>query len=413
MKAVPRLAWLAWGLTMMLSVAGLVLVFLGRQAPMQDDLFAIRGYDALLAITFASVGAPLVVRRPSNPIGGLFLTVAATFGVMAAAEAYAVYALVTREASLPAGEIMAWTHQAAATLVGYLLVAALLFFPDGRLPSRRWRALVGVAVLGWSLDVLSTTFAPGPFPTFRSVDNPFGIGGTAEAWLRAMRDVGELLFVVTMAAAAASLVMRYRRSAAVERQQLKWIASAGTLVALAVVAVVVTVGDDGTGGAARIAQILLVFAVAAFPVSTGLAILRYRLFDIDRIIRRTAAYAAVTALLGGGYVGLVFVFGLLLNPAGGGDLAIAASVLVIALLFRPLHGRVQAGVDRRFDRARYDAAWTIETFSDSLRREIDLETLESQVLAVVETTMRPQHLSLWMRARPPVPVAKGDTDARS
>ena len=248
------------------------------------------------------------------------------------------------------------------------------------------------------VDVLGRAFSPGPVSEeeLGPLDNPLGldaIAGLAPVLLSII--TGLLLLVVVLVAVAAVLV-RLRRARGVERQQLKWFADAASLLGVAVVVAVVL----PSAGSSLVDTVTIMLALAALPVAIGIALLRYRLYEIDRLINRTLVYGLLTALLVGVYAGLVFVLGDLLNPAdGSSELAVAASTLTVAALFQPARRRVQAVVDRRFNRARYDATRTVEAFSARLRDQVDLDTLSSELLGVVDHTVQPTQASLWLRRR--------------
>jgi hypothetical protein len=262
----------------------------------------------------------------------------------------------------------------------------LLVFPDGRLPSPRWRWaawLAGAGVAVMTLGMVASTLGD-PVRIALSEEEPGGLPGL-------VLDVSVIAAAASFLAALVSLAQRWRRARGNEREQLKWVAFAA---GLALVANIVL----------QIFQLpgLGLVGVVLVPVGAAVAILRYRLYDIDRIISRTLGYGLLTALLGLVYVAGVFVSGRLLNPGGKpSGLAVAASTLAVAALFQPARRRVQAAVDRRFNRARYDAARTVAAFSARLRDQIDLDTLSTELLAVVDQTMEPTQVSFWLRPPPP------------
>jgi cytochrome bd-type quinol oxidase subunit 2 len=243
--------------------------------------------------------------------------------------------------------------------------------------------------------VLGRAFAPGPVSEeeLGPLDNPLGldaIAGPAPALLSLIT----VLLLAVMLAAVAAVLVRLRRARGVERQQLKWFAYAASLLGVAVVVAVVL----PSAASSLVDTVTIMLALAALPVAVGIALLRYRLYEIDRLINRTLVYGLLTALLIGVYAGLVFLLGDLLNPAdGSSELAVAASTLAVAALFQPARRRVQAVVDRRFNRRRYDAARTVEAFSARLRDQVDLDTLSAELLGVVDDTVQPTQASLWLR----------------
>jgi hypothetical protein len=280
----------------------------------------------------------------------------------------------------------------ATVVVGLpLLSFVLLLTPTGSLPSPRWRWWARVTVAAPVTLLVATAVASGPLdPKYQAVGGPFDFRGLGGALLV----VNQLALAVTTLAvvvAAGSLVVRFRRARGTERQQLRWVALAAALVVPAGVAVL--------GGMALGATVVLTWAigacVAVLPLAIGAAILRYRLYDLDRIISRALAYGVLTVLLGGGYAGVVLGLGQLLGRQS--SLVVAGATLAVAALFQPARRRIQRAVDRRFNRRRYDAAQTITGFSARLRQQIDLDTLTTELLAVVAQTMQPTQVSLWLR----------------
>jgi hypothetical protein len=342
---------------------------------------------------YPTVGAVIVARRPGNPVGWLCCAVGLLLGPAFLGQDYAWYALVHEPGSLPAGLAMAWLGQWPWRVVLGLLSFLLLLFPTGRLVSARWRPVAWAAAAGTVLLGLWAAFAPEPLEGagLEGLTNPLGIRG-AEAIFRVLQAAAAVLLVVTILAAV-SMVVRFRRARGEERQQLKWFTYAGVLSVLVWLVFIVTGVADRLPAVLGV-PVLLVWLVA-IPAAIGVAMLRYRLYDIDRLINRTVVYGLLTTLLGGIYAGLVLVLGQLLGRAS--SLAVAIATLTIATAFRPARRRIQAAVDRRFNRRRYDAAATIEAFSARLREEIDLDSLSAELLAVVDQTMEPTTVSLWLR----------------
>jgi hypothetical protein len=268
----------------------------------------------------------------------------------------------------------------------------LLLTPTGSLPSARWRWWARAAAAAPVLSVLVITLASQPLDQpYQAPESPLDLRGLGGALLV----VYQLAFGVTNLAvvvAAGSLVVRFRRARGTERQQLRWVALAAALVSAAAVVVVAGV----VAGAAALVSWVAGICVAILPLAIGAAVLRYRLYDLDRIISRTLTYGLLTVLLGGAYAGVVLVGGLL---GSGSSLAVAGATLAVAAVFQPARRRLQQLVDRRFNRRRYDAARTIEAFSARLREQVDLDTLTTELLAVVEQTMQPAQTSLWLRPR--------------
>jgi hypothetical protein len=271
---------------------------------------------------------------------------------------------------------------------------SLLLFPDGRLPSPRWRAAAAVSLLGISLLFVGPGIRPGSLgDPFAQVANPLGIQ-SARRVADLLDALGWLLALCGLLLGARSMLIRRRKARGVERQQLKLVLAVGAVVAAATAAVISSWVIWPHGGLQiRMAAIGLSFAL--FPVAAGVAILRYRLYDIDVVINRTLVYGASTATLAGAYLGSVLLLQLALSP--GSDLTIAGSTLAVAGLFRPVRARIQAAVDRRFYRRRYDAQRTLEAFSARLRDQVDLEASSRELRAVVAETMQPTYVSLWLR----------------
>jgi hypothetical protein len=275
------------------------------------------------------------------------------------------------------------------------LALLLMVFPTGRLPSRRWRPVAWAAGAVFVLAALSSPLLPGS-PADGLRPNPIAIPALEGVLRLAYATANAVLFGVILAALV-SLVVRFRRATGVERQQLKWFAYGTALLLLLPTAGAVGARLGDTAG-----NLLVAAIVSALPVTIGIAVLRYRLYDIDRLVNRTVVYGLLTVLLAGVYAGLVFALSQLLNPADQQSaLAVAASTLVVAALFQPARRRIQGLVDRRFNRRRYDAARTVAAFSARLRDQIELGTLSTELLAVVDQTVQPVQVSLWLRPTQP------------
>jgi hypothetical protein len=346
--------------------------------------------EALGVLGAPILGALIVWRQPTNRYGWVWCMVGLVAAVRGAAFAYEIWAWYVAPVQ-PGGFEAAWLGTVMDTLYFGLGPLVLLLFPDGRPPSPRWRPLVWATVVVAVAWTLSTAVAPGPM--IEGTPNPFswppGTPAELARWLAIELDWP---FQLLVAVSALSLLARLRHARGRQRQQVKWL----TYVAVLLAASSVTQLIWHPIGLVR--AIYLATALWAIYLAIGIAILRHRLYDIDRLINRTLVYGLLTAILGLVYAGGVFIVGQLLNPAGGeSELAVAASTLAVAALFRPLRRRVQTAVDRRFNRRRYDAARTVETFSGRLREHIDLETLSTELLAVVDQTMQPTRVSVWLR----------------
>jgi hypothetical protein len=348
--------------------------------------------DVPMVVAFASVGALIAARRPANPIGWLCLLFALLLAIWQFGAAYAGFAPI---AGLPGAALAAWVGWLAGPAYALLFFFLPLLFPDGRLPSRRWRPLLWTTLALTAVVSAASALAPGPLRTAPALVNPFGvdaigpIGATAERWLSPV-----LLAVLLVT--FASVVVRYRRSRT-ERQQIKWF-----LYAVGVLFVVIVLGNvykwvTGTENSLWW-SVAFPVAIAAMPAAIGVAILRHRLYDIDLLINRTLVYGATSAAIAATFwVGILALQALLGPLTSGSELAVAASTLVSFALFQPVRRRVQDAVDRRFDRSRYDAARTLDVFADRLRDEVDLDTLRADLIGAVRQTMSPAHASVWLR----------------
>jgi hypothetical protein len=393
-------AWFLFGLFMVLVVAGALVTILGP-AP-DEDLFFVA------VVGYGFVGALIAARKPANVIGWLLLVIGNLLALGALVDA----SLLLEDA--PARAFSAWlsdwTWYVWLTLAGVFLP---LLFPTGRPLSPRWRRVVWLGVAALALSLAGNAFQPGRLDVDSAVpvDNPFGIPG-GEGLMDVLARAGDVLAGIAFVLAAASVVIRFRRSRGVERQQLKWfayvglLAAAGLGVAMAQVLFGTQPGEDGGGTTldilGAVGWFTALFAiVVGIPVATGMAILRHRLYDIDVVINRTLVYGALTATLLLSYLGLVLLLQLTLSPlTEDNGLAIAGSTLGVAALFRPARARIQELVDRRFYRRKYDAARTLEGFGARLRDEVELDSLSAELRAVVADTMQPAHVSLWLREAP-------------
>ena len=381
-------AWSVWAISM--AVTGTAIGY-DALHPLADQ--SGNGLDMVVGLTFivafATVGALLSWKRPANPIGWL---------LSASGLAYALggFSLLLTHfpRTLTLGNWLGWIW-----LLGLgLCVFVLLLFPSGQLPSRRWRPAAWAAGAGLAGWVLGNAFAPTILSADTSMPNPVGAPGPAGKIFTVMAFGGVLLIAATGLAAILSLAFRYRRARTVERAQLKWLVYAGALIVAAVLAELVTERIIGPGSTANNLQNALGSgAVTLVPVAIGVAVLRYRLYDIDRVISRTLAYAIVTCLLAGIYAGLVLLATQVLRFSS--PVAIAAATLAAAALFSPVRRQVQRRVDRRFNRARYDAETTVVAFAARLKDAVDLDTVRDDLADVVHTALQPAHVSVWTSRR--------------
>jgi hypothetical protein len=390
--------------------AGLVLLFLSRHArfPPSMDRWDEQALAVLQFLGAPVLGGLIASRRPANAYGWLWCAIGLGVGLDALARGYATYGLLGRPGGLPAATAAAWATNVTWILGVELVPLVLLLFPDGRLPTRRWRPLAWLVLALAVALPLELAVVPGELQFFPFLDNPVGVTGGPLGWL--VHAFGEVaffpLFLATLPAAALALALRFRRSTGVERQQLKWFAAAGLI--LVAVPVADTISPFGFSSN-RLIEVLTTWPLYA---AIGIAILRHRLYDIDRLLNRTLVYGLLTAVLGLGYSGAVLVAGQLFGGIGGHPphWAVAGATLATAALFQPARRRIQTGVDRRFNRRRYDAATTIQAFAARLRRQLDLDALSVELLAVVDQTMEPTHASLWLR--PPQQPAERSTLVR-
>jgi len=393
----PRLAWWLCGSSLLLMAAGLGLLALSRHARFPPSMDP---WDEQALVILQFLGAPILggliaARRPANVYGWLWCAIGLGVGLDAFTGGYATYGLLGRPDGLPGAMMAAWATNFTWILGLGLFPLVLLLFPDGRVPTRRWRPLA------WLILVLAVALplagALSPESTQPFLANPIGVTGGALGWLvEAFGQVGFPLFLATLPAAALALALRFRRARGVERQQLKWFAAAGLV--LVVVPIADTISPFGFDSN-RLIELLSTWPLY---VAIGIAILRYRLYDIDRLLNRTLVYGLLTLILGLGYSGAVLVAGQLFGDLGGQppSWAVAGATLATAALFQPARRRIQQLVDRRFNRRRYDAAVTIQAFATRLRRQLDLDALSAELLAVVDQTMEPTRTSLWLRPTP-------------
>ena len=402
-----RLAWSLCGLTFALLLVAAAVgiadpdsagpVEVSSIGPRLDDEQSPGGtivglLTACACAGFALAGAVVAARRPRNPIGwfvgvaGLFLSITSLSDVMYWHLAFG------KPGGNASAERWLWIENWSWIPLAVLLFAMVPpLFPTGAPLTPRWRLVVWVGAAAGGLLLVTTAFAPGPLKNYPWVENPFGIDGFG---LGALIDLASAVSVVAALAAVASLVFRYRRSRGVERQQLRWVTAAGCLllVCFAVGAVMTALVSEVAGFAS------LLFGLLALAGALAVALLRYRLYDIDVVINRTLVYGALTAILAGTYVVSVLVLQLALGGiTGDSSLAVAGSTLAVAAVFRPARAYVQDAVDRRFYRRRYDVQRTLEAFTAGLRDEVALDALSAELIGVVTQTMQPAHVSLWLR----------------
>jgi hypothetical protein len=412
-------AWLAWSMCVVssaltaLSLFLLILTLSHSGVP----IYRFWGENTLLVLSNSLIGAVVASRRPDHPIGWLMCTAGLLWGVVHFSGEYVTYALLAAPRSLPAGEAITW-------LYCWLWVPGLglgvflgLLFPTGRLPSRRWRPFAWLSVLLVAVGTVMAAFSSGPIPGFVSVRNPLGIEGLPNLYEPLQALVLALIFV-----ASVSLLLRLRRARGVERQQIKWFVTATMVVGSASILTYTIFEAIDTRWLELAGYALVLVGLLGMPTTLGIAILRYKLYDLDVVINRTLVYGLLTTLLAAGYFGSIIllegigslVFQVPFRALTGQDtqLASVAATLAMAALFTPLRRRIQRFIDRRFYRRKYDARKTLETLSAKLREETDLDALSDDLVEAVRETMQPTHVSLWLHPDPALKDKKKRADIR-
>ena len=363
-----------------------------------SDLFGAVG-QGLVALSFATVGAILASRLPSNAIGWLLAAGGFCFAVGSGAMSLGVYGLIAHPGSIPGAIWFAWLDEWIWAPAFGAVVLLVLVYPTGRLLSARWWPVALAAVLLIALITFSSAVGPWTDGTF-PVQNPLATAGAAAPG-PGPGVLGVLVGLITLLVpllSVASLVIRYRRAAGIERAQLKWFAAVVISVPAFLASTALYQATGAAGVVGNLAGAIAYLGFALLPVAIGVAVLRYRLYEIDRLVSRTISYGVLTAIVGGLFVGFILVFQAVLAPVTqSNELAVAASTLLAATLFQPLRRRVQRLVDRRFNRSRYDAERTVAAFAERLRDEVDLEQLRAEILATVRQTVEPSSVSLWLR----------------
>jgi hypothetical protein len=396
-------AWLAWSLaalSLVLTALSLLLIALLLRSDAPIYYYWLE--TSMVSAGYSTVGAIVASRLPDSPIGWLFCAIGFTFGAVHFCAEYANYTLVAPPGSLrgveAAASLTAWVWVFGLGLVVFLD----LLFPNGRLPSARWRWFAWFTAIALLPAAVLAAFSPGRILS-STLHNPLGIEGLPNA-----SKAVEAFMYALVVVGASSMLMRLRHAGSVERQQIKWFAYATVVVISGVILKNVVYPAVSVSWVWWVGLILTAVGVASSPVAMGLAIFRYRLYEIDLLINRTLVYGALTAMLVGVYVGSIVVLQGLLRALTGQEqqpqLAVVVSTLVIAALFNPLRRRIQGFIDKRFYRRKYDVAKTLESFSDKLRDETDLEALNRELVGVVRETMQPAHVSLWLR---PETTSKG------
>jgi len=370
------------------SVVTLVLLALSAGVPL-PEVHGIRGMAAIVALTEGGLGLAIAFRQSRNAVGWIFLVSGACAGGYELAQTYTAYASLVRP-GLPGAT---WTAWVASWLwlptTGVVPTFLFLVFPDGRLLSPRWRPVAWYSAFAIAIFTITLALLPGPLPELPAARNPVspfpGVVALGDVLLPLFA-----LWFIAMLLSIAALVRRFRRSRGVERLQMKWIAYAS-----GVYAVGVFLDSNFDYRPFAVIDLLLINAI---PLAAGLAIFRYRLYDIDLLINRTLVYGLTTAAIGAAFFGGIVVLQSLLRPmTGGSEIAVAVSTLASFALFQPLRARLQGIVDRRFYRSRYNAARTLDAFSVRLRDEVDLDAVRGELVNAVRDTVQPAHASVWLR----------------
>ncbi|HEU4750198.1 MAG TPA: hypothetical protein VFT54_03995 [Acidimicrobiia bacterium] len=386
-----RRRWLPWAaLTLAVVEIAVAWVLVGSV-----DAVAVAVTIYILSTGFA--GAVVASRLPRHPVGWLLLAASFCFATGSLFLIYVDLTLFQRPGSIPPSHWFVLLGDIFFDIgLGVSSTFALLLFPTGRLPSRRWTPVAWASGIGLLGLVLSVPLSPDTFEGM-PIYNPFALP-SSHPLLLLVEGGGFYLFAACVIASVASLVVRFRRSTGTERQQLKWVAFSVVLLGIGLAG---TILWELLNGAAEVSDnlenLIITISVSLLPMAIGIAIVRYRLFDIDRIVSRTVSYGVVVVVLGATFGALVFVLGDLLPLEG--QLPVASTTLVVAALFNPLRRRVQERVDRRFNRSRYDAARTIELFTRRLRSSVDLVALGRDLQTVAAATMQPVSMSMWLRGR--------------
>ncbi len=386
-------------ITVSLTVVALVIIIATRDTPVPTS-WGFRGASSAFAVVSGTVGVIVAIRRPDNLDGWLFCAIGLLFATQALISEYVTASVLVVPGGLPVTTLLGW-------LLTWLWIPpfaiAIIFlplhFPDGHLPGPAWRRVAVFSVIAVIAFGVAVAFQPGPIQQATFMDNPFGLAVLdLDAYGGPIFALASLPLVVAIVLAIASLVVRFRQADGDARQQIKWFGLA-VLIAGATFAVYLTVAIITLySPATKIFELLVIVALLGIPTAAGLAILRYRLYDIDRIVSRTIAYAVLSALLVGAYAVVIVVLqGPLGDVFGGDTVSVALSTLVVAALFQPVRRRVQLVVDRRFDRARFDAERTAAAFAERLRDEVDIETLTTDLDRTVQAAMRPSVVGLWLR----------------
>jgi hypothetical protein len=386
------LAWALWAATATLVAGAFFLGLVTRPGIHFFDLPFL-----LISLTFATLGILICSRRPDNVMGWIFLATGVLGGMQTFSGQYAKVALAANGLALPGGAFAAWLAMLAQNSFPISIIFLVLLFPDGRLPSRRWRPVAWAMGIFLAVTLVVGALGPGPFPEFPSASNPFGVeGAKASGVLLLAGELGGLFCIVVT---LLSLVVRFYFSRGEKRLQLKWF----TYATVVGISTPLLLSSLAPALFQVLGQLAWTLGFLSLPLSAGVAILKYRLYDIDIIINRTLVYGPLTVMLLAVYVGGVLVLESAFRTltGSGSQLSVVASTLLIAAIFNPMRRRVQNFIDHLFYRRKYDAARTLEEFSARLREETDMDALSFELLSVVRDTVQPEHLSLWLHPQSP------------
>jgi hypothetical protein len=397
-RAAARLAWSMCALSLASTALAVLLLVRVLSSP-NPHVFEFWVQGIVIPVTCSTVGVIIASRRPDHPIGWLFCVVGLLAGVNHLCAEYAIYALLSQPDSLPGGRAAAWVASWCGMPANALLVFVGLLFPDGRLPSWRWLPFAWLNVVVAVVGTVAVAFLAGPIPTLAPIENPLGLEDARNLLEPIATVAGALERGILGLVAVASLFLRLHRARGDEREQVKWLAYAASVVVIGAILTYVVPEATGARLAGQVGLVLLAVGFVGIPIAIGIAILRYRLYDINLLINRTLVYGTLTATLVVFYFGAIVVLQRVFVALTGqrSTLAVVASTLVIAALFNPLRRSIQSFIDRRFYRSKYDAIKTLEAFSAKLRDETDLDALSDDLEDVVRETMQPTHVSLWLR----------------
>jgi hypothetical protein len=388
-------SWLAWSASALsLALTALTVLLIVLLLRSDTSIYYYWLETSMVALGYSTVGAIVASRLPESPIGWLFCAIGLIFGVSHFSAEYAAYDLLAPSRSLPAGEAFAWLTSWVWVFGLGLIVYLDLLFPNGRLPSTRWRWFAWLTAIVLLPAAILGALSPGLILSSTLI-NPLGI----EVLPNASREIEAFMYALVVVGAS-SMLARLRHAGRIERQQIKWFAYATAVAISGVILKNTLYPAVGVKWVWWVGLVLTTVGVVSSPVAMGIAIFRYRLYQIDLIINRTLVYGSLTAVLAAVYLGGVVLLQYAFRALSGegSQLAVVASTLIIAALFIPLRRRIQSFIDRRFYRRKYDARKTLEAFSAQLRNQTDLDALSDDLVGVVRETMQPAHVSLWLRS---------------